>query len=108
LYSIEHWRMRLMAPAWRHCSAKPASVIWLKLLGELSELAVLCKVRGKYDDAERLPLEAVEDRRLKLGDGHPHTLESWKNLIELYEASGKPEKAEEWRAKLLQTKALEQ
>jgi hypothetical protein len=27
-------------------------------------------------------------------------LESWHNLIELYEAWGKPEKAEEWRAKL--------
>ena len=44
-------------------------------------------------------LEAVEGRRLKLGDEHPHTLESWKNLIELYETSDKPEKAEEWRGK---------
>ena len=35
-------------------------------------------------------LEAVEGRRLKLGDEHPHTLESWNNLIELYETSGKP------------------
>ena len=49
---------------------------------------------------EPLLLEAVEGRRLKLGDEHPHTLESWNNLIELYETSGKPKKAEEWRAKL--------
>ena len=49
---------------------------------------------------EPLLLKAVEGRRLKLGDEHPHMLESWNNLIELYEASGKPEKAEEWRAKL--------
>lgn len=47
-------------------------------------------------------------RRLKLGDIHPNTLESWHNLIELYEAWGKPEKAEEWRKKLPQTKAEEQ
>ena len=45
-------------------------------------------------------LEAVEGRWLKLGEEHPHTLESWNKLIELYEAWGKPEKAEEWRAKL--------
>lgn len=39
-------------------------------------------------------------RRLKLGDKHPHTQESMKNLIDLYEAWGKPGKAEEWRLKL--------
>jgi hypothetical protein len=38
---------------------------------------------------------------------HPHTLESWHNLINLYEAWNKPEKAEEWRAKLPQTEAVE-
>jgi len=53
-------------------------------------------------------LEAVEGRRLKLGDEHPHTLKSWQNLIELYEAWDKPEKAEEWRAKLPRTEAAEQ
>jgi len=33
-------------------------------------------------------------------------LESWNNLIELYEAWNKPEKANEWRAKLPQTEAV--
>jgi len=33
--------------------------------------------------------------RLTLGDTHPHTLESWNRLIELYEAWNKPEKAKE-------------
>jgi len=45
-------------------------------------------------------LKAVEGRRLKLGDEHPHTLESVNNLIELYEAWDKAEQAEEWRAML--------
>lgn len=40
--------------------------------------------------------------RLKLGDTHPHTLQSWHNLIDLYKAWGKPEKAKEWRSRLLQ------
>jgi len=48
------------------------------------------------------------DRRLKLGDTHPHTLESWNNLIELYEALGKQEKAEEWREKLPKTEAVDE
>jgi len=52
--------------------------------------------------------EAVKGRRLKLGDTHPHTTESWNHLIELYEAWDKREKAEEWRARLPQTKAIEQ
>jgi hypothetical protein len=51
-------------------------------------------------------LEAVEGRRLKLGDTHPHTLKSWNNLIELYEVWNKPEKAEEWREKLPKTEAV--
>jgi hypothetical protein len=39
-------------------------------------------------------------------DTHPHTLESVKNLIILYESWNKPEKAEEWRAKLPETEAV--
>ena len=50
--------------------------------------------------AAPLPLEAVEGRIQKLGPQHPHTQESIKNLIELYEACDKPEKAAQWRAKL--------
>jgi hypothetical protein len=33
----------------------------------------------------------------------PHKSESWNNLIALQEAWNKPEKAEEWRAKLPKT-----
>jgi hypothetical protein len=46
-----------------------------------------------------LLLEAVEGRRLKLGDTHPQTLESINNLIALYEVWNKPEEAEKWRTK---------
>jgi len=57
------------------------------------------------EEAEPLLLEAVKGRRLKFGDTHPHIIELCKNLIELYEACDEPEKAKEWRAKLLQTEA---
>jgi hypothetical protein len=50
-------------------------------------------------------LEAIEGRHLKLGDTHPHTLESWNNLIDLNESWNKPEEAKKWRAKLPKTEA---
>ena len=72
----------------------------------MNDLAVLCREQGDYEEAEQSLLKAVKGRRLKLGDTHPHTLESWHNLIDLYEAWNKPEIAKEWRAKLPQTEAL--
>jgi hypothetical protein len=51
------------------------------------------KSQEQSPDSEERPAD-------KLGDTHPHTIESINNLIELYEAWNKPEKAEEWRAKL--------
>ena len=48
--------------------------------------------------AEQFLHDALDSRRLKLGDTHPHTLESWHTLINLYEDWKKPEKAEQWKA----------
>jgi hypothetical protein len=67
-----------------------------------------CKEQARYQEAEKYLLEALEGRRLKLGDTHPHTLESHNNLIDLYEAWNKPEKAKEWRAKLAKKEAFEE
>jgi hypothetical protein len=53
-----------------------------------------------------LHLDTLEGRRLKLGDTRPYTLESTNNLIKLYEAWNKPEKAEVWRAKLPRAEAV--
>lgn len=55
-----------------------------------NDLAVLYKEQARYDEAEKLLLEAIEGRRLRLGDTHPHTVESMNNLIDLYEAWNKP------------------
>ncbi|MHC4539676.1 MAG: tetratricopeptide repeat protein, partial [Planctomycetota bacterium] len=49
------------------------------------ELGVIYRLQNRYDSAEKLLFEAVKGRHLKLGDSHPHTLESWHNLIALYE-----------------------
>jgi tetratricopeptide (TPR) repeat protein len=62
----------------------------------------------RYSKAETLLLDAfkLSDRVL----GHPDqvTIESIQKIIELYKAWGKPEKAEEWRAKLPQTEAVDE
>jgi hypothetical protein len=71
------------------------------------ELAVFYKEQSDYDRAEPLLPETVEGQRVKLGDAHPHTLQSLNNLIALYEAWNKPEKANQWRAKLPQTEGME-
>jgi len=49
----------------------------------------------------------LEGKDNKAGDKQAHTLEFLNNLIELYEASDKPEKAKGWRAKLPQTKVVD-
>ncbi len=65
---------------------------------------VLHKEQAGYDKAEKLLFETVKSRQLKLPDQHPHTQESIKTLIDLYDSWGKPEDAEKWRAELPQTK----
>ena len=77
-------------------------------LETMNDLAVLYKEQGRHKEAEPLLLEAIKGRRLKLGETHPHTIESINNLIVLYEAWNKPEKANQWRAKLPQTEAEEE
>ena len=51
---------------------------------------------------------AGDQQRLKFGGAHPHVIESWQNLKGLYKAWSKPEKVEEWRAKLPKIEAVEE
>jgi tetratricopeptide (TPR) repeat protein len=55
---------------------------------------------GQYEGAERMLIKALEFSRRVLGEEHPETLACLKYFVLLYEAWDKPEKAEEWRAKL--------
>lgn len=65
------------------------------------------KEKGKHS-AEKLQFTMLKGRRLKLGNTHPHTIESLKNLIALYEAWNKLEKANEWRAELARIEGFAQ
>ncbi len=52
----------------------------------------------RYDEAETLLVESLEVTRGKAGDRSPLTRWAIENLVELYEAWGKGEKAAEYRA----------
>ena len=54
----------------------------------------------RYGEAEATLLEAHEILIAAVGADHVHTQEVIPNLVTLYEAWGKPDKAAEWRAKL--------
>ncbi len=54
----------------------------------------------EYERAERLWVKALAANRRYLGESHPETRGSILALIQLYEAWGKPEEAEKWRAQL--------
>jgi dipeptidyl aminopeptidase/acylaminoacyl peptidase len=56
--------------------------------------------QDQYVEAELLARKAFEIRRRVLGPEHVDTLESTGNLVDLYEAWGKPEEADKWRVKL--------
>ncbi|MFC1637302.1 tetratricopeptide repeat protein [Planctomycetota bacterium] len=77
-------------------------------LETINDLGILHRQQQHYGEAERLLTEAFEGRKIKLGNTHPHTEESFNNFIELYEVWNKPEKVEEWRAKLPQRKAVKE
>jgi len=63
-------------------------------------LAWLSYRQGQYADAERLLIKALEFSRRLFGEEHPETRACLEHLALLYEAWGKPEEAEQWRAKL--------
>jgi serine/threonine protein kinase/Flp pilus assembly protein TadD len=60
-------------------------------------LALVHHRQGHYDKAEPLLLEHLETSQRVLIEGHPDTVAV---MNELYEAWGKPQKAQEWRSKL--------
>jgi tetratricopeptide (TPR) repeat protein len=69
-----------------------------------SQLGQVLAARGKYGDAELLLVEAhqgLERRKGKMAVRHQRYIgEAARALVSLYEASGKPGQAAEWRRKL--------
>jgi predicted Zn-dependent protease len=74
----------------------------------LQATALVHHRQGDYDKAEPLLVEVVELSEDVLVEGHPDTVAAMNVLIKLYEAWGKPQKAEEWRSKLPRKKGTEE
>ena len=55
-----------------------------------------------------LLLEAFHGRKARLGPDHPHTLDSLRELVNLYESWPKPDEAAKWQAKLMGIQAAKE
>ena len=73
-----------------------------------TEYAQYPLMAGKYQEAERAFIAALAASWRYLGESHPETHCCRLALIELYEAWGKPNEAEKWRANLPQTGATKE
>jgi len=69
------------------------------VLESIHGLGLLYASQNQYEQAEPLLLKAYEGREKRLSAGHTAALDSLDRLIKLYEAWGKTEQAEQWRAK---------
>ncbi len=66
----------------------------------MRNLAALYLEQGWYDEAEPVLVKVLDAQRRVLGEEHRDTVRAINCLIMLYEAWGKPEKADQWRTKL--------
>ncbi|MCH8241373.1 MAG: serine/threonine protein kinase [Planctomycetes bacterium] len=72
----------------------------VNLVTSLENLSLLLRKKGDYAEAESLLLEVWKIRQRVQGANHPDTLKTMNAVIEFYEAWGKPEKAEDYRARM--------
>ncbi|MBN1361994.1 MAG: tetratricopeptide repeat protein [Sedimentisphaerales bacterium] len=68
----------------------------------MHELALVYVEQENHEAAAPLLLDAYRGREAKLGPDHPHTIASLRELVHLYDAWGRPDDTEKWRAELLQ------
>ena len=75
-------------------------------LRNVNGLAVLRTKQKKYEEAERLFHEALEARKLKLGDDHPATLETKNDLALLYKEQERYEESEKYLLEAVEGRRL--
>lgn len=56
--------------------------------------------QGRFEEAEPLLIESYPLIKERRGDGHKRTTEALKRIVDLYQAWGKPDRAEQWKAHL--------
>lgn len=64
-------------------------------------LAKYLQSAGRGDEAETLLVGCANSRARTLGPGHPWTQDAIRELLALYDTAGKPERAAEWRQRLI-------
>jgi serine/threonine protein kinase len=71
-----------------------------RIIGSINRRIAWAHYDQQYKEAELLSLTLFDIRCRLLGDKHADTLTVVEGIIKLYEAWGKPEKAEQWQKKL--------
>jgi serine/threonine protein kinase len=71
-----------------------------RVLAHVQGLALLYINQARYGEAEPLLLQEYQRREKQFGPEHSSTINMLNKLVSLYEAWNKPEKANQWRAKL--------
>jgi tetratricopeptide (TPR) repeat protein len=65
--------------------------------GVLERIAEIDIAQGRFGDAEPLLLRSLKGARSQFGDANPRTQKGFRELAELYELWGKPNRAREYR-----------
>ena len=71
-------------------------------LASMSNLALVLRSQGRYDEAEQMHRQILQSKRKTLGDRHPDTLMSMANLTKILFNQGKHKEAEHMGQETLQ------
>lgn len=85
----------------------PDALFILDTMYGLSAICLDRGAKGDYEKAEALLLEALQKSRDRPGDRHSVMITGLQSLVELYETTGRPDQAEQWRSKLPQANSDE-
>jgi serine/threonine protein kinase len=83
-----------------HETQRRLSMQYDKVLRQLVGLANLYVQQARYGEAEPLLQQELRRRERQFGPDHPHTLDSLRELVHLYESWNKPDEAEQYKARL--------
>ncbi|KAJ9480666.1 hypothetical protein VN97_g12875 [Penicillium thymicola] len=122
--SLRNWATLLYNGAWYASEsgniadakdmASKSTRQWVKLVGtedkealdSTAMLARACLLEGYSEEAERLQLQVMGTRKMKLGEDHSDTLKSMGNLAETYRKQGRWEEAEKLQLEVVDTRKI--
>ncbi|KAK7182331.1 kinesin light chain [Paraphaeosphaeria sporulosa] len=92
--STAEWATVLYRAAW-----------YAERMGNITDAVTLAtKLGGRWDDAEKLEVQVMQTRKMKLGTYHPDTLTSMANLASIYKDQARWNDAEKLQVQVIETR----